>query len=151
MFEKITYMDEAYIYVALKPGVEIKTNLLSVHVIIEDAEKKVLGEITQIDNGKIKIKLLGEFEGERLRIGLIRKPLMDSTIREINPDEIPLILGKKDSESLYLGQNPSYNGHPVYLNVNDFFSNHFAIFGNSGAGKSCGVARLIQNVFLNLF
>ncbi|MBR4262758.1 MAG: ATP-binding protein [Bacilli bacterium] len=149
MFEKITYMDEAYIYVALKPGVEIKTNLLSVHVIIEDSEKKVLGEITQIDNGKIKIKLLGEFEGEKLRIGLIRKPLMDATIREINKEEIPLVLGKKDNESLYLGQNPSYNGHPVYLNVNEFFSNHFAIFGNSGAGKSCGVARLIQNVFLN--
>ena len=34
-----------------------------------------------------------------------------------------------------------------YVKYNDFFSNHFAILGNSGSGKSCGVARILQNVF----
>lgn len=29
----------------------------------------------------------------------------------------------------------------------NFFSNHFAIFGNSGSGKSCGISRLFQNMF----
>ena len=29
------------------------------------------------------------------------------------------------------------------------FSNHLAIFGNSGSGKSCSVSRIIQNIFLN--
>ena len=31
--------------------------------------------------------------------------------------------------------------------INDFFSNHFAIFGSTGSGKSCSVARLFQNLF----
>ena len=52
-----------------------------------------------------------------------------------------------------LGVSPFYNDFPVYMNVNSFFSNHFAIFGNSGSGKSCGVSRIIQNMFhdKNLF
>ena len=35
----------------------------------------------------------------------------------------------------------------IAVDVNGFFSNHFAIFGNTGSGKSCGVSRLLQNVF----
>ena len=31
------------------------------------------------------------------------------------------------------------------------FSNHLAIFGNSGSGKSCGVARIVQNIFNNKY
>ena len=44
---------------------------------------------------------------------------------------------------------PLYNNAPAYVSLNTFFSNHFAIFGNTGSGKSCGVARLFQNVFFN--
>ena len=40
-----------------------------------------------------------------------------------------------------------YNDIPVYLDVNNFFGGHFAIFGNSGSGKSCGISRLFQNMF----
>ena len=149
MFDKINYMDDAHIYVALTEGVELKTNLLSAHVIIGDSEKNILGEIVEINSKEVKIRLLGEFQNGKLRIGVIRKPLLDAKTRTILNEEIPLILGQNDPESLLLGGSPFYNNHPVYLNVNDFFSNHFAIFGNSGSGKSCGIARLIQNVFRN--
>jgi DNA helicase HerA-like ATPase len=37
----------------------------------------------------------------------------------------------------------------IYANINDLFSNHLAIFGNSGSGKSCSVSRIIQNIYLN--
>jgi len=149
MFDKINYMDDANIYVGIKETSELKTNLLNMHVVISDNEKHILGEITEINKSEAKIKLLGEFERTGLHIGVIRKPHLDSSIRPITQQEIPLILGQKDQESLYLGGCPFYNNFPVYLNVNDFFSNHFAIFGNSGSGKSCGIARLIQNVFQN--
>ena len=149
MFDKINFMNDTHIFVGLKEGVTLKTNLLNAHVVISDSDKHALGEIVEINATEAKILLLGEFENGKLRNGIIRKPLLDATIRPILPDEIPLILGQKDHESLLLGGSPLYNNHPVYLNVNDFFSNHFAIFGNSGSGKSCGIARLIQNVFLN--
>ncbi len=149
MFDKINFMNDTHIFVGLKAGVEIKKNLLSGHVVISDAEKNVLGEIVEINKEEVKVRLLGEFENGKLHSGVIRKPLLDASVREIAQEEIPLILGENDQESLLLGSSPFYNGFPVYLNVNDFFSNHFAIFGNSGSGKSCGIARLIQNVFAN--
>ena len=79
--------------------------------------------------------------------GVIRKPSLDSKIRTITKEEVPLILGDKKPGFMPLGVSPFYNDYPVYLNVNNFFSNHFAIFGNSGSGKSCGVSRIIQNMF----
>lgn len=149
MFDKINFMDDTHIYFGIKEGVELKTNLLSAHVVISDSEKHVLGEIVEVSEKQVKARLLGEFENGKLHSGVIRKPLLDAKIRTILQEEIPLILGQNDSESLLLGGSPFYNQFPVYLNVNDFFSNHFAIFGNSGSGKSCGIARLIQNVFRN--
>ena len=35
--------------------------------------------------------------------------------------------------------------------MNSFFSNHFAILGNTGSGKSCGVARIVQNLLNNQY
>ena len=147
MFDRIVYVGETNCYVSLKEGVEIKNNLLSSHVVLEDGEKKILGEISELNQGRVNIKLMGEFLDGKLQPGILRKPLMDSTIRPVNDQEIALILGQNTDQGLLLGRSPFYNGLPVFFNINDFYSNHFAIFGNSGSGKSCGVARLIQNTF----
>ena len=147
MFDRIIYIGETNCYVALKEGVEITNNILSSHVVVEDAEKQILGEISELNQGRVNIKLIGEFHEGKLQNGILRKPLMDATIRPVNEQEIAIILGQNNGSGLLLGQSPFYNGLPVYFNVNDFYSNHFAIFGNSGSGKSCGVARLLQNTF----
>ena len=149
MFDKISFIGEQFIFVNLMEGVDIKSNILSSHVVISDAEKNLLGEIVEIGAGKVKIKFLGEFSEGKLFGGIIRKPLMDAEIRMVNEQEIQILLGEDDASALNLGKSPFYNGHPVNLNINEFFGNHFAIFGNSGSGKSCGMARLIQNVFSN--
>lgn len=148
MFDKISFIGEEDLYVNLKDGVEIKSNILSSHVAIEDSEKCLLGEISEVDNKKVKIKLLGEFAKDRFQGGIIRRPLLDANVRVLTEDEVGLILGEKENTPLTLGESPFY-GKEVCLNINDFFSNHFAIFGNSGSGKSCGTARLIQNTFQN--
>ena len=147
MFDRIVYIGETNCYVSLKEGVEIKSNILSSHVVVEDAEKQILGEISELNQGRVNIKLMGEFHEGKLQPGILRKPLMDATIRPVNEQEIAVILGQNTDSGLLLGKSPFYNGLPVYFNINDFYSNHFAIFGNSGSGKSCGVARLIQNTF----
>lgn len=149
MFEKISLINETSVYVDLVPGVKITNNILSSHVVIEDQEKQLLGEISEVNNAQVKIKLLGEFNNGQLFGGIIRKPLMNAQIRGVNEQEIAIILGQSNEGAMYLGRSPFYNGAPVCLSVNNFFSNHFAIFGNSGSGKSCGTARLLQNVFQN--
>lgn len=149
MFDKIVFMNEGNIFVSLKEGVEIKNNLLNMHVVVSDVEKHLLGEIEEIKNREVKIRLLGEFRNGELFQGVLRKPLLDAQIRGVVNEEIPLLLGKADENSIHLGGSPFYNNFPIYFNINHFFSNHFAIFGNSGSGKSWGLAKLLQNVFYN--
>ncbi len=149
MFDTITFMNDTNLYVGLKNNIEIKNNLLNVHVVITDSEKSILGEIEEIKNREVKVKMIGELRNGELFNGVLRKPFLDATIRTLTEEEIPLILGNNQKNALLLGYSPFYNQHPVYLDVNKFFSNHFAIFGNSGSGKSCGLSRLMQNVFSN--
>ena len=147
MFDKITYISNDGCNVKLKEGVDVTQNLMNMHLIFEDSTKKVLGEVDDLDGGVLKAHFLGEIEGNRLIGGTIRKPTMDAKVRIIDRSEIPMITGTDANGWMKLGVSPFYDGFPVYLDVNNFFSNHFAIFGNTGSGKSCGVSRLFQNMF----
>ena len=146
MFDRITYISNDGCTVKLKENGETTQNLMNMHLIFEDDTKKVLGEVDDLDGDTLKAHFLGEIEGNRLIGGTIRKPTTDAKIRVIDRSEIPLITGTDTDGWMKLGESPFYDGFPIYLDVN-FFSNHFAIFGNTGSGKSCGVSRLFQNMF----
>ena len=147
MFDKITYISNDGCNVKLKDGVDVSQNLMNMHLIFEDDTKKILGEVDDLDGNTLKAHFLGEISGNKLLGGTIRKPTMDATVRVIDRSEIPLITGTDSDGWMPLGTSPFYDGFPVFLDVNNFFSNHFAIFGNTGSGKSCGVSRLFQNMF----
>ena len=140
MFDRISYISNEGCNILLKEGAEMAQNLMNLHLVFEDADKKILGEVDDVDGGLVKARFLGEIVGNRLLGGTIRKPSLDAKIRIIDSSEIPLITG---TDTL----SPLYDGTKVFLDVNNFFSNHFAIFGNTGSGKSCGVSRLFQNMF----
>ena len=147
MFDRITYISNDGCTVKLKDNSEITTDLMNLHLIFEDDSKKVLGEVDDIDGTTLKARFLGEIVGDKLIGGNIRKPSLDSKIRVIDRGEIPLITGTDTIGYMKLGNSPLYDNMPIFLDVNNFFSNHFAIFGNTGSGKSCGVSRLFQNMF----
>ena len=147
MFDRIVYISDKSADIKLKEGTKLTVNLMNLHLIFEDNDKKVLGEVDDLDKDIVKARFLGEIVNGRLLGGVIRKPSLDATIRVINKEEIPLIVGEAKPGFMPLGVSPFYNDFPVYMDVNNFFSNHFAIFGNSGSGKSCGVSRIIQNMF----
>ena len=83
MFGKICFVGEDSIFVELKQDFEIKNNILNSHVVIEDREKSLLGEIFEINKGNVKIKFLGEFQNGKLQRGIIRKPLLDASVRSV--------------------------------------------------------------------
>ena len=147
MFDRISYISNEGCNILLKEGAEMAQNLMNLHLVFEDADKKILGEVDDVDGGLVKARFLGEIVGNRLLGGTIRKPTLDAKIRIIDSSEIPLITGTDTSGYMELGLSPLYDGTKVFLDVNNFFSNHFAIFGNTGSGKSCGVSRLFQNMF----
>lgn len=147
MFDRITYISNDGCDIKLKNGGEVSTNLMNLHLVFEDSNKKVLGEVDDLKGDTVKARFLGEIVGNRLIGGTIRKPNLDATIRVIDKSEIPMITGADVDGFMELGVSPLYDDFPIYLDVNSFFSNHFAIFGNTGSGKSCGVTRLFQNMF----
>lgn len=96
---------------------------------------------------KLKITFLGEFINDKFFDGIIRKPSINTKIRIINGNELAELTGYNDSTAMMLGLSPLYNNSPVKINIDDMWSNHTAIFGNTGSGKTYGVARLVQNLF----
>ena len=150
MFGKILYISNTEAHVETPKDGSLKADIMNMHVIFEDTGNKILGEVEDTGSDIIKIRFLGAIENGRFVGGVIRKPTFNANIRLINPEEVGLILGADTSSSSFiLGESPLYNSHPIYTDINDLFSSHMAIFGNSGSGKSCGVARLLQNVFEN--
>ena len=72
---------------------------------------------------------------------------MNSQIRIINDEELKLLIGTETDNNMILGLSPLYKNATIYIDINDMFSNHTAIFGNTGSGKTFGVSRLVQNLF----
>ena len=147
MFDKIVFISDRSATIKLKDSENITMNLMNLHIVFEDATKKVLGEVDDVNGDTVNATFLGEIVNGRFLGGTIRKPRLDAKIRVINDEEIPLITGKDEEGFMPLGKTPFYEGAPVFLDVNHFFSGHFAIMGNSGSGKSCGISRLFQNMF----
>ena len=149
MFGKIKFISESVAHVENTLSSNETTDLMNVHVIFEAPNQRILGEISEINPEEIKINFLGEYIDDRYVNGVIRKPLLSSKIRIINEKELQKLIGAKSDTSFELGKSAIYKNYIVYPSINDFFSNHFFICGNSGAGKTHGVSRIIQNVFQN--
>ena len=149
MFGKIIYISDNVAHIEIPEGTPIAENLMNMHVIFEDEKKKILGEIEDISEKIIKVGFLGEIVNGRFVGGVIRKPTLSARIRIITKEELALIIGEDTPGSMILGNSPLYDDCQIRVDINDLFSNHMAIFGNTGSGKSCGVARLLQNVFNN--
>ena len=150
MLGKIISVEENEAKIKLNINLEEIPNLINLYVIMEDNANKIIGEITDIIGDVAKVNLLGKIDGDKFEYGIINKPSFSSTIKLVSKEKMPLIIGVEkveEDEHLYIGDSPIYTDVPVYVPINKFFSNHFAIFGNTGSGKSCGVARIFQNLF----
>ena len=147
MFDKIVYISNEGANVKIKDGENLSTNIMNMHLVFEDDKKKILGEVDDIDDNVVKAHFLGELLPDRFIGGVIRKPDLNAKVRIITPEEMKLIVGDEKPSTMTLGASPLYDSCPIKVDINELFSNHMAIFGNSGSGKSCGVSRLIQNIF----
>ena len=138
--------------VLLKLAIDLNRfeNLINIHVIMDDGNRKIVGEIIDIRDNIAYINLLGEIVDNKFVFGVMVKPSFNSVVKLISKEKIPMIVGVENYQEnvdIYLGNSPIYQGVKIGANINKFFSNHFAILGSTGSGKSCGVARIIQNIF----
>ena len=149
MFGKIISMEDNWVTVE-NVSQKLEYNYINYHVIFNEENRKIVGEITSIKEKEIIILLVGEIKDEVFYSGVLKKPNFSTVPRLVYKSEVELFLGNQDisnKDVLYIGKSNTYEGFNVSADLNGFFANHFAIIGNTGSGKSCGVARLLQNIF----
>ncbi len=151
MFGKILKIDNNEITIENTSGKAL-SSIMNCHLVFEDIDRLVVGELIYIDKEIAKVLLVGEIKNNTFISGTIQKPSGTSNIRIISAFELELIIGKNtiDKNRLLLGRSAIYKNFNVSVALNDFFANHSAIIGNTGSGKSCGVARILQNLFNSL-
>ncbi len=149
---KIISIDENYIVLKLNTDLTNFSNLINSHVIFEEEQTKIIGEIKKINIEKVDIALIGQINNNIFYSGVIRKPSFRTNCRLINKEEVAIIFDSNVSnieKKIKFGDSPLYNNYPINVSVNKFLSNHFAILGNTGSGKSYAVAKILQNIFYN--
>lgn len=147
MIGKVIEIGKSTVVVELTLTDEQKRGIINYHVAFDMEGSTIIGEIASIEKTTAHISLLGEIKNAKFTPGISKKPYYMSVCRIIRNDELPIMVGNTNEKSVYIGRLSQYNGYQVYAKVNDLFSNHFAILGNTGSGKSHGMARLLQNVF----
>lgn len=145
------------------------------YVSIFEPERKIIAEIVAVEEKNlyankefskpvgtrlVTLSLVGEIADGFFSFGVSKTPHIFSEINIIQQSDLKIMLDVGESEeefvdenntrqrSLKIGQSVIFSDYPVNVNIDKFFGFHFAVFGNTGAGKSNTVARIIQNIFL---
>ncbi len=150
MLGRIEEIIDNSVIINLSININEQPNLVNLHVIFEDGSaKKVVAEIANVNQTKMIVNVVGEINNNIFTPGANSKPSFKSNVRIIDMEELELLFGKQKTEfgQTNFGTSNVYEGYKINVNINDFFSNHYAILGNSGAGKSCTVASILQKLF----
>lgn len=125
-------------------------SIINLYVIMQDQDNKYVGEVVDVKDNIAYVSLLGEFKGDAFVPGVLKTPSFSATVRLISKERMNLIIGisnYNERKHLYLGDSALYDGLKIGVSINDFFSNHFAILGSTGSGKSSCLSRILQNLF----
>ena len=145
MLGKITSIKDNNVYVALSVNVYDMDNIIGKNVVFDN---HIIGEVSNMSNSVMEVSLIGEIKDNKFIYGNLTKPSFKSECRIISGPELDIIYNvDKTKNVVKIGKSFLYNSYDVYLNINSFFANHFAILGNTGSGKSYSVSRLLQGIF----
>lgn len=132
------------------------------------AEIEAVAEKSSIVNGRelskansnrqIFLNLIGEIIDGKFFFGVSKMPLIFVEINIISEKDLMIMLevGNEEEEMgdgntrallLPIGESVIFRDYSVKVNIDKFFGFHFAVFGNTGAGKSNTIARILQNIF----
>lgn len=130
-------------------GVDEKVQLANVNDLARPNSKR-----------QIYLNLIGEIVGDKFCFGVSKMPLIFSTVYMISQKELITMLEVGEEERrvseetdstrkilLNIGKSVVFPDYEVKVNIDKFFGFHFAVFGNTGSGKSNTIAKILQNIF----
>lgn len=149
MLGKIQEIINNTVLIKLAIDINHQPNLINLHVIFENEDQKTVGEIVNVGQEILKANIVGEIKDGNFSPGSSSKPSFKSNVRLVNAEELEMLLGSQNIKEgqTNFGTSNIYKGYKINVSINDFFNGHFAILGNTGAGKSCTIASIIQKIF----
>lgn len=145
------------------------------YVSIYEIGRTIIAEVTGVDEKtlisandnmqkpnsrrQIYLNLLGEIIDDHFFFGVSKMPLIFSEIHVISENDLITMLEVGNEEVpadetqntrallLPIGKSVFFADYDVKVNIDKFFGFHFAVFGNTGAGKSNTIARILQSIF----
>ncbi len=147
MLGKIIAINEGIVSVKLDINVYDFDGLIGKNVVFKDVISINIGEVIAIGNGIMQVTLVGEIKNNKFIFGDISKPSFKAECHLIDDSILNMILNSDAPNTITLGKSYIYPKYDIKLDIGNFFSNHFAILGNSGSGKSYSVAKILQSVF----
>lgn len=150
MLGKIKEIIDNTVIIELAIDITAQPNLVNLHVVFEDgSNRKVIAEIANTNRTEMRATIVGEITDGRFTPGASAKPSFKSQIRLIKKEELELLFGKQETPIGYtnFGTSNVYDGYKINVEINNFFNTHFCIIGNSGSGKSCAVASILQKLY----
>jgi len=87
--------------------------------------------------------------------GVYNYPILDNPVWYVTTHDLDCIFDQKNLEEidfdddfyLPIGTSPSFADYKIKINPDKFFGKHAAILGNTGSGKSCTFAAILQSMF----
>jgi len=90
--------------------------------------------------------------------GVYNYPILDNPVWYVTSQDLNNIFDQKNKDDskeinfendyyLPIGTSPSFSDYKIKINPDKFFGKHAAILGNTGSGKSCTFASIIQSMF----
>ena len=147
MLGKIITINENVVSVKLEVNVYDFDGLIGKNVTFKDENITSIGEVTAIGNGIMQAILVGEIKDGKFLYGDISKPSFKAICYLIDNATLDIVLNSDATNTIKIGKSYIYPDYDIKLDVGNFFSNHFAILGNSGSGKSYSVAKILQGIF----
>ena len=137
MLGNIISTDGNKIIIDLKVDINKIHNLINLYVIMEDDDKKFVGEIIDIKGNNAIISLLGELIDDKFVFGIMSKPAFSAKVKLISKEKAPLIIGINNYEEdrhLYIGESP------IYENVK---------IGKAGRTRHMGIRPTVRGTVMN--
>jgi hypothetical protein len=144
------------------------------YVSVYDVGRTIIGEIIgveekpQITNQRfikpnssrlLTIDFIGEIVDSKFYFGVSKLPLIFSEVCIVSQTDLKCMLETDSDEEmipntkatraklLSIGSSVVFPDYKIKVNIDKFFGFHFAVFGNTGAGKSNTLAKIIQDIF----
>ena len=143
------------------------------YVSIHEIGRTIIGEIIGIadksevsgnefakpnSNRQVFIGLIGEIIDNKFCFGVSKMPLIFSEVNIISDQDLKTMLEVADdtvelngentrATLISIGKSVIFPDYDVKVNIDKFFGFHFAVFGNTGAGKSNTIASIVQEIY----